>query len=99
MTQSPVDFRKQRIFAGLAADAQISAVRFREPGALEPFSRTSLEVIDVRKIGESGDIIHEEFEGFAAPRDTSVKLGIGLNEEPRVQIGTAKLVVTEPCVQ
>src|SRR6266404_4785512 len=99
LPETPADFRKQRIFAGLAADAQISAVRFREPGALEPFSRTSLEVIDVRKIGESGDIIHEEFEGFAAPRNTSVELGIGLDEKPRVQIGAAKLVVTEPCVQ
>src|SRR5467141_1550081 len=99
LSQAAVNLRKQGIFAGLAADAQISAVRFRKPRALETFPRTSLEVIDGRKIAESGDIIHEELQGFAAPLDTSVEFRIGLNKEPRVQIGPAKLVVTDPCVQ
>ncbi len=34
---------------------------------------------------------------LAAPRGTSVELRISLDKEPRVQIGPAKLVVTEPC--
>src|SRR6202051_2532062 len=99
LAETPADFRKQRIFAGLAAHAQIRAVRVREAGALETFPRTPLEVIDGRKIAESGEIVHEELEGFAAPRGTSVELRISLDKEPRVQIGPAKLVVTEPYVQ
>ena len=98
LAEAAVNLRKQRVFTGMAADAQIGAVRFREPGAFETVPRTSLEVIDGRKIAESGDIVLEEFEGFAAPGGTSVELGIGLDEEPRVQIGAAKLEVTEPCV-
>src|SRR6266478_10121552 len=94
-----MDLGKQRVFAGLAAYAQIIAVRFREPGAFETFPRTSLQVIDGRKIPEGGDIIHEELKGFAAPLDAFVELRIGLDKEPRVQIGPAKLVVTDPGVQ
>src|SRR5712664_2707448 len=99
LAESVADLGKQRVFAGFGADAQIIAVRFGEPGALETFPRTSLEVIDRRKIAEGGDIIHEELQGFAAPLDTPLEFRIGLNKEPRAQIGPAKFVATDPCVQ
>ena len=77
LAEAAVNLRKQGVFTGMAADAQIGAVRFREPGAFETFPRTSLEVIDGRKIAESGDIVLEEFEGFAAPEPAGASCGAG----------------------
>src|SRR6266478_8194224 len=99
LTEAAVDLGKQRIFAGLAADAQIVAVRFREPGALETFPGAPLEVIDGGKIAEGRDIIHEELEGFAAPLDAPVEFSIGIDEVSGSQISSAKLEATDPRVQ
>ena len=60
LSQVPVDFGQQGIFASLATDAQIIAVRFRRPGALQTLAHKSLIVIDRRKISVAGYVIHEQ---------------------------------------
>src|SRR5882672_2780296 len=99
LPEAAVDLGKQRVFAGLAADAQIIAVRFRKPRAFQTFPHTSLEVIDGRKITEGGDIIHEELQGFAAPLDASIEFRIRFHEEPGLEIDAAKLEMSDPRIQ
>jgi hypothetical protein len=64
---------KQRVFAGLAANAQTIAVGFRKTGALKTVAYVSLQVIDARKIAESGDVLKVEVHSLTAPPDALVE--------------------------
>jgi hypothetical protein len=46
LTESSVDFGQQWVFTGLAADAQVIAVRIRKPGTLQTLAYASLIIID-----------------------------------------------------
>src|SRR5215472_17100810 len=99
LAKLPADFRKQRVFRGFAADAQISAVRFRERGGLQSFAYAPLVIIYERKIAVGGHIVGEELQCFAPPFDATVKFRIGLYEHTGLQIGAAKLEPANPGVQ
>src|SRR5215470_106748 len=93
LPETLADFREQRVFPGLAADAYIRAVGITEACTVHAFSCPPLIIVNQGQIAVSGLVIVEEFHCFAAPLDAGVELGIGFNKGSRFQISDSQVEV------
>ena len=67
------NLRKQRIFPGSSADAEIHLVELRETIAFHAFPHASLIIVYGGEVGVSGDIWHKELHSLTAALAATIK--------------------------